>query len=79
MTMSAKKILKAIGARKMNECEFCQPRRDDNEDLIYSELNGECNYFTQIRYKNGEYRLQTVNSFRKINFCPMCGRKLEKG
>lgn len=57
-------------------CEFCRPVRDDNEELIYSELNGECNYFTEIRYKNGEYRLYTVNSFRKINYCPMCGRKL---
>lgn len=57
-------------------CEFCGQSRDDNEDLIYSEINGECRYFTQIRYKNEEYRIYTNNSFRKINYCPMCGRKL---
>lgn len=57
-------------------CEFCREVRDDNEELIYSEINGECQYFTQIRYKNGEYRLYTVNCFRKIYFCPICGRKL---
>ncbi len=58
-------------------CEYCKKVRDDNEDLIYTEdKNGECEYFTQIRYKGGEYRLYTVNSFRKINYCPMCGRKL---
>lgn len=57
-------------------CEFCGQSRDDNKDLIYSEVNGECNYFTQIRYKNEEYRMYTNNSFRKINYCPMCGRKL---
>lgn len=57
-------------------CEFFGQSRDDNEDLIYSEINGECNYFTQIRYKNEEYRIYTNNSFRKINYCQMCGRKL---
>lgn len=57
-------------------CEYCQERRDDNEELIYSEINDECEYFTQIRYKDNEYRLYTVNSFIRINYCPICGRKL---
>ena len=58
-------------------CEYCQQRRDDNKDLIYTEINGECDYFTQIRYKDNEYRLYTVNAFIRIKYCPMCGRKLE--
>ena len=57
-------------------CEYCQPIRDDNEELIYAELNGECDNFTQIRYIDGEYRLYTINYFRVINYCPMCGRDL---
>lgn len=60
-------------------CEYCRKSRDDNEDLIYSEDgNGECKYFTQIRYKDDEFRLYTVNSFIRIKFCPMCGRKLSE-
>lgn len=58
------------GGLKM--CEYCQQRRDDNEDLIYTR---DC--FTQIRYKDNEYRLYTVNAFIRIKYCPMCGRKLE--
>ena len=68
--------LKESRGKEKIVCEFCKQARDDNEELIYSEINGECDYFTQIRFKGGEYRLYTVNSFRKINYCPMCGRKL---
>lgn len=53
-------------------CEYCKERRDDNENLIETD-----NYFTQIRYKSGEYRLYTVCAFIRISYCPMCGRKLE--
>lgn len=24
------------------KCKYCRPVRDDNEDLIYTEFNGEC-------------------------------------
>ena len=59
------------------KCKHCRPVRDDNDDLIYTEFNGECTNFTQIRYKGGEYRLYTVNTFIRINYCPICGRKLK--
>lgn len=59
------------------KCEYCRPVRDDNEELIYTEMSNDYDgYFTQIRYKNKEYRLYTNNSFTKINYCPICGRKL---
>lgn len=59
------------------KCEYCRPVRDDNEELIYTEIDGECTNFTQIRYKGGEYRLYTVNAFIRINYCPICGRRLK--
>lgn len=62
----------------MLECEYCRQVRDDNEDLIYSETNGECDYFTVIRFKQGEFRLYTVNSFIRIKYCPICGRELKE-
>lgn len=58
------------------KCEYCRPVRDDNEDLIYTERSDDYGYFTQIRYKDKEYRLYTNNAFTKINYCPICGRKL---
>lgn len=59
------------------KCKYCRPVRDDNEDLIYTEFDGECTNFTQIRYKGGEYRLYTSNAFIRINYCPIYGRKLK--
>ena len=61
----------------MTECKYCQKVRDSNEDLIYDELpNGEVKESVQIRYKHDRYELWSGICFREINFCPMCGRKL---
>lgn len=61
----------------MTECKYCQKVRDDNEDLIYDELpNGEVEEAVQIRYKHDRYELWSGLCFREINFCPMCGRRL---
>ena len=61
----------------MTECKYCQEVRDDNEDLIYGELpNGEVKEAVQIRYKHDRYELWSGICFREINFCPICGRKL---
>lgn len=59
------------------KCKYCMTVRDYNEDLIYTEVNGECTNFTQIRYKDREYRIYTVNAFIRINYCPICGRKFK--
>lgn len=59
-------------------CEYCKKVRDDNEYLIWSESpDGELSEAVHIRYKHGQYELWSGISFRKINYCPMCGRKLE--
>lgn len=29
------------------KCKYCRPVRDDNEELIYTEVNGDCINFTQ--------------------------------
>lgn len=60
----------------MTNCKYCQKVRDDNEDLIYAELNGEVVEAVQIRYKHEKFELWSGICFREINFCPICGRKL---
>lgn len=58
-------------------CEYCKKVRDDNEPLIWDEdRNGELQNFVEIRYKHGQFELWSGICFRKINYCPMCGRKL---
>lgn len=60
----------------MTNCKYCQKVRDGNEDLIYSELNGEVVEAVQIRYKNEKFELWSGICFKEINFCLICGRKL---
>ena len=59
-------------------CEYCKKVRDDNEPLIWSEfMDGELSECVEIRYKHGQFELWSGISFVRINYCPMCGRKLE--
>ncbi len=69
-------ILVAYLHDRKHGCKYCQKARDDNDDLIYDELNGEVINFVQIRYKHDKFELWSGNCFREINYCPMCGRKL---
>lgn len=60
-------------------CRYCQKVRDDNEPLIWDEDKyGELNECVEIRYKHGQFELWSGICFRKINYCPMCGRKLSE-
>lgn len=59
-------------------CEYCKKVSDDNKPLIYSEFpDGELYTCVEIKFKYGKYALWSGISFQKINYCPMCGRKLE--
>ena len=56
---------------------FAKKVRDDNEPLIYTEFtDGELGECVEIRYKHDQFELWSGISFVKINYCPMCGRKL---
>lgn len=58
-------------------CNYCQKVRDDNEPLIWDEDKyGDLNECVEIRYKHGRFELWSGICFRKINYCPICGRKL---
>ena len=63
----------------MAKCEYCQSR-DGNRKLMYFELNGKVVEDSEIRYRHGRYELCAGGGLDvKINFCPMCGRKLNLG
>jgi len=59
-------------------CEYCEPYKD-NKELIRDKINtayiygGDRNYFSLGFVTAFDDRLTAV----KINYCPMCGRKLE--
>lgn len=57
-------------------CKYCQKVRDDNEPIIWDEIDGELIECVDIRYKHGQFELWSGICFRKINYCPMCGRRL---
>ena len=69
-------ILVAYLHDRKHGCKYCQKVRDDNEYLIYDELNEEVMEAVQIRYKHDKFELWSGICFREINYCPMCGRKL---
>jgi len=57
-------------------CEYCEPYKEifidgENGDACITK-NGEL-----VAFPNTDFEVRAVHL--KINFCPMCGRKLENG
>lgn len=61
---------------KSDKCLYCNGDRNESLSLIREEVDVYLHYNTLVV----EY--QTTNSWgdvdKKINYCPMCGRKLEE-
>jgi len=59
--------------KKMAKCKYCEIEVDDREALIWVEGHYRIHIDENNCIESGEYPSDEI----KINYCPMCGRKLE--
>jgi len=60
------------------ECEYCKngkPIENKTNDYIFINNDVDNSKIIEIEADINEYR---YNCYFKINYCPMCGRKLDK-
>ena len=70
--------LELINVKNNKGCQYCkhgEPLNDtSNSNFSLIIRQGESSYYLESEYDPGEWN---DNDWGKINYCPMCGRKLE--
>lgn len=64
----------------MGRCNFCTDKKPELKEINmyeYTDLNGQKSYELDIERPNGVIPEPWRNKTLKINFCPICGRKLD--